>query len=500
MGETAMTRREALARLAAVGAVSPWALESGGDMQSPRRPGDVKIVGPTAVGVKQVITPGDIRFKGFFRFDVAAGSLWWPGGTLGLRMVNGEPRLFTFGNQTDGQRQPLLEFRMMDTPSMEATTAPMLPLVRTWGPVGEGRILTGGNPDVFFFGDVQYDVERKGVWWSYGNGYVPIESHPTIGFTSLNDTDGKWKSYGPWRTEWNCQQTRGALVPIPQRFADAYTGGNKLAVSAAMNSGIAHSPFGAILSALRLPDPFTTPADVNGSSHITIGNQGMILHDWRHPQARDLNFRLCGWKVQYDCADGGIIVPTDPVFGGGGAGGSAGAGENDTMKTCEWIDLPDKHGLLYFGQLVTTPLLLDGTLYRAPGDPDGFVHMWYGDPNSKNAPGGSQHCCHGQDDPWWGATGPGAHYRVPMGWIYNPNDLVATAQGKADLWSRTPAHTFQLRPTICPQMHARHSAGAIGASAFDAERRRVYLLIGGGYDTITVPPNDRPVLMVFDVA
>ena len=51
------------------------------------------------------------------------------------------------------------------------------------------------------------------------------------------------------------------------------------------------------------------------------------------------------------------------------------AGQDDSMLSCAWIDLPDKHGLLYFGQLVTTPVG-----YTAPGDPDGFVHMWYGDP------------------------------------------------------------------------------------------------------------------------
>ena len=180
-------------------------------------------------------------------------------------------------------------------------------------------------------------------------------------------------------------------------------------------------------------------------------------------------------------------MPNPGLFGGQ----DPASGENDTMKSGVWIDLPDKHGLVYFGQLVTTP---DG--YTAPNDPDGFVHMWYGDPASKGT--AYQHCCHGQDDPWWYATGPGAHFRVPMGWIYNPNDLVATAKGQADLWSRTPVSTFQWKNYV-PQLNSRYPSGFFGNAAFDAANRRVYLMLGG-HDFITAPPNARPLIMVFDIA
>jgi hypothetical protein len=161
------------------------------------------------------------------------------------------------------------------------------------------------------------------------------------------------------------------------------------------------------------------------------------------------------------------------------------------MTSCAWIDLPDKHGLLYFGHLVTTP---EG--YVAPGDPDGFVHEWYGAPlrNDGSAP---KTCCHGQDDPFWQATGPGAHYRVPMGWIYNPDDLVATAQKKADLWSRTPTSTFQWRKYV-PSLNPRYPSGMWAGSVFDKVNRRLYALLSR-HDEITVPPNPRPVILVFDV-
>jgi hypothetical protein len=177
-----------------------------------------------------------------------------------------------------------------------------------------------------------------------------------------------------------------------------------------------------------------------------------------------------------------------PLFGGP----DPASGNNDTMSSCVWIDLPDKHGLLYFGQLATTP---EG--YVAPGDPDGFVHQWYGQPIRRDG-SAPQTCCHGQDDPFWQATGPGAHYRVPMGWIYNPDDLVATAQRKADLWSRTPTSTFQWRKYV-PALKPRYPSGMWAGSVFDKTNRRLYALLAR-HDDITAPPSARPVILVFDIA
>jgi hypothetical protein len=256
---------------------------------------------------------------------------------------------------------------------------------------------------------------------------------------------------------------------------------------ASQSSGNGTSPFGAILSGIELPDPARTPPDVASNTHWTIANHGLILHDLAHRQVRDTKFKTCGWAVKYDCREGAVLKTNPGLFGGA----DPAAGENDTMSSCVWIDLPDKHGLLYFGQLVTTP---DG--YTAPGDPDGYVHMWYGAPirTDGSAP---LTCCHGQDDPFWQATGPGAHYRVQMGWIYNPTDLVATASKKADLWSRTPTETFQWR-SLAPSLNSRYPSGALSGAAFDAQTRRIYVVLRH-HDKISVPPNARPVLAVFDV-
>jgi hypothetical protein len=482
-----LTRRELLTVLARTGLSAPILVGSAAmASQAPRSPTNVRVVGSAAPSTgRAVITPDDLKFAGFIRIPATAGSLWFSDGKLALRKVAGETRLFTFGDRTKGNA--VLELRVAETPNPNLASSPTCTLVRNWGMVTEGRMITGVRPaDAAYPGGLYWDAGRNAVWWSYGDIYVPSQSHPTLGCTILNDSNGTWASYGPWRTEWNSQRTRGAFCDIPSAFSSAYTSGKSVGLMSAQSSGNGASPFGAILSGIGLPDPVSTPADVASNTHWTVANHGLILHDLQHRMARDTRYKLCGWKTPYDCRGGAILQPGTPVFCGPDP-----ASQSDSMTSCAWIDLPDKHGLLYFGHLVTTP---EG--YVAPGDPDGFVHEWYGAPlrNDGSAP---KTCCHGQDDPFWQATGPGAHYRVPMGWIYNPDDLVATAQKKADLWSRTPTSTFQWRKYV-PSLNPRYPSGMWAGSVFDKENRRLYALLAR-HDEITVPPNPRPVILVFDV-
>jgi hypothetical protein len=400
-----------------------------------------------------------------------------------MRIVGGETRFFMMGNETEGNA--LFEFALpAESPSPDLASAPAGVLRRTWGKPMSGRMVTGGSASSSYLGGIHWDPTYNALWWSYGEGYVPTGHDPSIGATVLNDSTGGFQSYGPWRTQWHSQRTRGAFTTLPASFA-SFTNGRRNGIMSQQASGNALSPFGAILSALDLPDPTRTPPDGATSSSWALANHGLLLHDMDHRQARDTRYKTCGWNTKYDCRAGSFIQPGTGFF----SGADPAAGQDDTMSSCAWIDLPDKRGLLYFGQLVTTP---DG--YRAPGDADGFVHLWYGDPfRSDGSP--AKTCCHGQDDPWWGATGPGAHYRVPMGWIYDPADLVATAQGSAALWSRVPTSTFQWRSYV-PQIEPRY-ATPFGGAAFDAASRRLYVVLR--HDRLTYPPHARPVVMVFEI-
>lgn len=476
-----LTRREALAALAAAGAAAlPFgAAARAAEQTGPPR--NLRIVTPPSGG-RPVIRPEDLRFLGFIRPPLTAGDLWYARQSLTMRMVGGEPRFFMTDNTS-----ALYEFSLPGgEPNPDLGAAPIGVLRKAWGGVMAGRMLTGGGASSSYLGGIHWDAATNAVWWTYGEGYVPTMHDPSIGATVLNDSSGTYQSFGPWRTQWNSQRTRGAMTLVPPAFASAYTSGKRTGIMSTQSSGNAGSPFGAILSAIDLPDPTRTPADPTTSTSWSITNHGLILHDLEHRQARDTRYKTCGWTVKYDCRAGAVLEPGLGLF----SGIFPAAGEDDNMTSCVWIDLPEKHGLLYFGQLVTTP-----AGYRAPGDPDGFVHLWYGDPfrSDGSAP---KTCCHGQDDPWWGATGPGSHYKVPMGWIYDPAHLVATAQGAASLWSRVPTSTFQWKSYV-PQLNARYGSPMFGGAVFDPSSRRIYVALR--HDFLSMAPHGRPALLVFQV-
>jgi hypothetical protein len=435
-----------------------------------------------------VLTLADLSFAGYIRFPADFDDLWYAYGQLAGRRVGEQLRVFSAGDTTHDF--PVLEYRMpAAAPSMTMASAPLLTPIRKWGTIPDSVRITGGTGGSVV-GGYLWDEARTGLWATYKDWYAPVESHPTQLFLHMPDS-GPMKIYGPWRTEWNSQQTGGGLTAIPQSFVDASLGGGSN-VGVTCYAGGAASPFGAILSRLRLPDPFTTrpdvsvPVTVTTSPPWTIANDGLIRHDIEHRQKRDQRYKVCGWNGVYDCSKGSTLVPGPPTFGG------TLSSDQDTMSSALWIELPDKHGLLFFGQLATTP---EG--YTAPGDPDGLIHSWYGAALSVLNPAGKErYCCHGQYDPYWDATGPGCHYRMAKGWIYNPNDLAATAQKKADLWSRVPTSEFEWGK-ILPEANGPVRPGFWGGSAFDAASRRIYVVLAGA-DTI-LPGKPRPVIAAFDI-
>jgi hypothetical protein len=437
-------------------------------------------------GTKRVLVPGDLVFKGFYRFDPYTEGYYSRGGFTS-RVVNGKRQFFALGNETQGNE--LIEYGLPSAdPAPDVASAPFMPKIKSWG-MPFTKTLTGGGNNSSWLGGLHWDESKQAIFYTYGEGYIPTGHDPSIGAVQLK-ADGTTATFGNWRTKWNSQKTRGAFCEIPQAFADAHLSGKRTGMMSTQASGNFHSPFGAILSAVNLPALNTPPDGATDYADWSVDNHGLILHDYQHRQTRDTRFKTCGWNVKYDCRQGSFIKPGLGLFGGE----DPAAGQDDTMNSCIWIDLPDKHGLLYFGQLVTTP---QG--YQAPGDPDGFVHLWYGDPFRSDG-SAAKTCCHGQFDDWWQGTGPGAHLRVPLAWIYNPDDLIATAKGTADLWSRVPTtNQFEVRhlvPTL--GVSTQWTAGVFGGVVFDAATRRLYVPLRTA-DRVTHPPHGRYAVMVFEV-
>lgn len=525
---TDMTRREAMATMAA-------AAVSGVQTQAPLPPGRATLL---EVPTKRTLTMDDLEFAGYVRFPPDLDDLWYSYGQLAVQRTGGRLRVFSAGNAT--HFFPVLEYIMPEGAlSKDMMTAQMMTPVKYWGTVPDsartktlmswiqareaetaaryaldhpddrGRITggTGGST----LGGFLWDENRKGLWATYKDWYAPVEHHPTQLFFHLPD-GGPMKIYGPWRTEWNSQMTGGGLTAIPQSFVDANLGGGSN-VAVTCYSGGAASPFGAVLSRMRLLDPFTTPPDVSVPvtvtqyPHWTVANDGLIRHDINTRMKRDTRYKICGWNnIVYDCSAPGVPTPEvgPPLFGG------KLANDQDTMSSALWIDLPDKHGLLFFGQLATTP---EG--YAAPGDPDGLTHVWYGAAlSTANPKGKERYCCHSQYDMHWDATGPGCHYRVAKGWVYNPSDLVATARKEASLDSRVPASEFEFGkvlpaaagpPSVGAENYGRITEamsrpvqpGFWGGSAFDPTSRRIFVILAASDRSYAGPA--RPLIAAFDV-
>ena len=148
--DSSLSRRELLAALARAGVAAPFALSSAAAIgaQAPRPPSNVKILGPAEVGPptagKAVLTPNDLTFRGFIRFSLEAGNLWYAGGSISLRKVGDQTRAFIFGNVTEGT--PVFEYVLPDNPNVDLASAPLARLSRGWGSMLAGRTLTGGNP------------------------------------------------------------------------------------------------------------------------------------------------------------------------------------------------------------------------------------------------------------------------------------------------------------------------------------------------------------------
>lgn len=396
------------------------------------------------VGAQAVLTRADLQFKGYYRFDTTF-TLWYAYCQMDFRTVGSERRLFTIGGYPD--QWPLYEYAMpAGEPSLDIATAPIITFRKDWGPC-MAQFNTGGAFDQNIPGGLLWDDTYHGVWIMYGDIYAPVAYCPGVVFAHLDDATGRTTFYGPWRIDQDAERTKGSVTKIPQAWANAYTSGRTAGLSASAHS--ISSPNGATILAATFPNPFTTPRDVIAfprdrflEEHVTIPTTTVVLHDYPNRQTRDTRWKQCNWGLRSDTegyycnrGTGAYILPGAPRFNGDLIGQTT----DDTMLSQVWVDLPDKKGVLFFGCLSSTPLG-----YTAPGDPDGFTHTWYGPAFNENGDTARSplNCCHAQDDPWWAATGPGAHYRMAKGWIYNPDSFIPVAQGLAAPWSTTPTEEF----------------------------------------------------------
>lgn len=386
-----------------------------------------------------ILTPEDFRYLGLFKLPIddptgARTRFGYSLGALAIRRIAGEVRIFVTGsNGTAGGgdynrfSDALYEVSYPGVGSF--AEAPRASLIRNWGDIYGGRRVLRDTNQAPTTRGLLYDNGR--IWWGYGSQYFTgFDPDPSIGVSYLNDAAGTVSSFGPWRTQEHSQRTRGYWTTIPSDFANANTGGRRLAIGAPVTSGNAQGPRGSVLYALDDFDPTRLAPDTagytNGTIPYSLGMKRLIHHDATNPQERNSNYKICGWNVLYDYSQGSWIKPGEPTF------------NNDSLaldyfSACAWVQTPTKAGLVYFGSMTD---VVPGFDYAG----DTVPHLWYGPSNMK--------CCHGQTGLTWG-TGPQSPTQVPTMCIYNPDDIARAANGLVSPWG-FPAATFRRLNTIAP--------------------------------------------------
>lgn len=173
-----------------------------------------------AAGSKQVLNQSDFEYIGAFLLPISGvnGDAAWGQG-LAHRYVNGELRMFAYAwNPTSAQN--MYEVKV-PTPSL--TSAPTATVVRNWGDIA-------GSKRVGQMFGLYWDEQDRRIYWNDQNIYnTCCPDDPGMGYSTLNDTTGAITIVGAWRfTGRGTKAINTCVLPIPQWFADAYTGGRRL--------------------------------------------------------------------------------------------------------------------------------------------------------------------------------------------------------------------------------------------------------------------------------
>ncbi len=379
------------------------------------------------------------------------------GAGMTFRYVGPQFRLF-FGAYTTKEYT-------VPNPSL-TTPYPTATQIRDWGDVSQGLAVTDTTSNctaqTFHPSGIYWDSIDSRLYWTYENAYNTCANtdDPSLGYSTLNDTTGAVNATGVWRfTGRGPKATSGCLVPIPSSFANAYTGGKRLAVGCGgyrsiADNGPAH--MGPALTAISPPSTSTNP---NRSSlpHVNLVGYPFTSTEYGTPDRahrNDLNYdnSLHDDFVAWDTKNGiGYWTAVD------GAQGSIAS---------TWIDLPNKHGIVFFPLLGNGRMFYDcSTLITESGS-----HAWF-----VYDPADFAQVAQGQKQQWqiqasrqWSVQYPGVAY---------PIDRNRGAQ---------PGSSWN--PIGCSQIDNDH-IGTIGGAVFDPSSQKLYVSVGNRWpkgDTVYV--------------
>jgi hypothetical protein len=366
-----------------------------------------------ATSSKRLLTQGDFKYIGAFDMPDYFPNGGDPQFNKGLtyRYVNGELHMFS----VSWNPQILFEVKVpsysVGAPIQQAQ------VVRNWGDIAGDKNLGA------IFG-LYWDEQDKRMYWNSQNEYnTQNPDDPGVNYSVLDNTTGIGTPIGSWRfTGRGTKATNTCVLPIPQWFADLYTGGRRLGAGCGgYQSIITIGPvhLGPALAAFSPPNIASNP-DSSSLSYVNLVGYPFQNNpiDCTKRATRDTNY--------IDDFDG-----CNPVNGVGRWSWS-----DRLWQSAVWIDLPDKTGLVYFPTLVSGREWYETSTLHGMG----ATHWWY---------------------------------------VYDPADLAAVTQGQKQQWEIQAKYTWAVQYEGLSYPLPRWDGGdpsiQVNGVAFDPSTRRLYV-------------------------
>jgi hypothetical protein len=383
-----------------------------------------------AANSKELLTQADFTYMGAFAMPLSSGGGDATSG-IGLthRYVNGELHMFA------GTMSPQTIYEVkVPTPST-GSTLPTATVVRNWGDGWWSKAYTANGGTKWLYG-LYWDEQDKRLYWSFGDPYTTSGSDSAFGYSILDDATGTATDVGSYGFSKGQKSAMGCIFPIPQWFADAYTGLKRLGAGCGGYFSIVYAggvSMGPALAAFSPPTSSTPDrsslafTDLIGYpfTDVVYGPPDRVHRDTDYSGGPD----WLVWPAQNGI---GYFTAGDGLYQAG-----------------TWIDLPDKHGVIYF-----------------PTISHGLIHYI-----SSSIEGG------GSENVWF---------------VYDPADLAKVAQGQKQQWEIQPSEWRGMYPGLSAGGAWRDMpSNMVTGVTFDPTTRRLYVGVkfaapGGLYGTTKV--------------
>jgi hypothetical protein len=318
---------------------------------------------------------------------------------------------------------------------------PQATVLHNWGDIYSGQkwVGNGGGSNALSnatktYG-IYFDQSSNRLYWNYGYWYNATNpGNPSFGYSVLNDTTGQATGMGAWSLANRPEKfDRGGTMPIPQWFADRYTGGKTLGVGFGGYFNVtATASFGPALAAVSPPDLSTNP-NQSALDNVPLVGYPSGAPDRAH---RDPNYTSYYDKGQYATNTPGNWNPSggtgywtwsDIIYGG-----------------ATWVDMPGVQGVAFLAKV-------------GQGD----VYYQHSDRHSTSAA-----------YEWF---------------VYDPKDLAAVAAGVKQQWQIQPKYEW-VDPNLPMPIDQKkapdilgNGSNQIGGMTFDPSTGRLYVEVNGAH-------------------